>query len=189
MATVYFEDIDELTLRRARNGDGAAFARLYDRYAKPAYNLALRMLGDSAAAEDVVQEVFLRLLDRLKGFRGDAPFGAWLRRLVANAAIDEMRRRRWLEREAEVPLAQFPQTRSLAEVQAEAWQALMALPPAARAVVVLHEIEGFTHVELGAMFGQSESYSKSILSRALAVLRERMKTADTHAGVAQHVAV
>jgi RNA polymerase sigma factor (sigma-70 family) len=189
MATAYFDDIDELTLRRARNGDGAAFASLYDRYAKPAYNLALRMLGDGAAAEDVVQEVFLRLLDRLRGYRGDAPFGAWLRRLVANAAIDELRRRRWLESEAEIPVAQFPQTRSLAEDQAEAWQALMELSPAARAVVVLHEIEGYTHVELAAMFGQSESYSKSILSRALARLRERMQLNEHRTGDAAHVAI
>lgn len=189
MTTAYFDDIDELTLRRARNGDGAAFALIYDRYAKPAYNLSLRMLGDSAAAEDVVQEVFLRLLERLRGFRGDAPFGAWLRRLVANAAIDELRRRRWLESDAEVPAAQFPQTRSLAEEQTEAWQALMTLTPAARAVVVLHEIEGFTHVELAAMFGQSESYSKSILSRALARLRERMHPVQEFAGGSQHVVV
>lgn len=189
MATAYFDDIDELTLSRARSGDAAAFASLYDRYAKPAYNLALRMLGDAAAAEDVVQEVFLRLLDRLRGFRGDAPFGAWLRRLVANAAIDELRRRRWLESEVDVPVARFPQTRSLAEEQTEAWQALMALPAAARAVVVLHEIEGYTHVELAAMFGQSESYSKSILSRALARLRERMHSAEKDSGGAAHVAV
>ncbi len=189
MATAYFDEIDELTLRRARDGDAAAFASLYDRYAKPAYNLSLRMLGDSAAAEDVVQEVFLRLLDRLRGFRGDAPFGAWLRRLVANAAIDELRRRRWLDSESEVPLAQFPQTRSLAEEQAEAWQALMMLAPAARAVVVLHEIEGYTHVELAAMFGQSESYSKSILSRALARLREHMQLHEAANGDSTHVAV
>lgn len=188
MATAYFDDIDELTLRRACNGDGAAFASLYDRYAKPAYNLSLRMLGDSAAAEDVVQEVFLRLLDRLRGFRGDAPFGAWLRRMVANAAIDELRRRRWLESESELPVAQFPQTRSLAEQQVEAWQALMELSPAARAIVVLHEIEGYTHVELAAMFGQSESYSKSILSRALLRLRERTESQKSTNGAA-HVSV
>ena len=189
MATASFEDVDELTLRRARNGDGAAFASLYDRYAKPAYNLSLRMLGDSAAAEDVVQEVFLRLLERLRGYRGDAPFGAWLRRLVANAAIDELRRRRWLESAAEVPLAQFPQTRSVAQEQAEAWQALMTLSPAARAVVVLHELEGYTHVELAAMFGQSESYSKSILSRALSRLRERVQSDEPGAGGIAPVAV
>lgn len=188
MATAYFDDIDELTLRRACNGDGAAFASLYDRYAKPAYNLSLRMLGDSAAAEDVVQEVFLRLLDRLRGFRGDAPFGAWLRRMVANAAIDELRRRRWLESESELPVAQFPQTRSLAEQQVEAWQALMELSPAARAIVVLHEIEGYTHVELAAMFGHSESYSKSILSRALLRLRERTESQESTNGAA-HVSV
>ncbi len=171
MASAWFDNIDEVTLARARRGDRTAFAALYDRYSMPAFNLALRMLGERAAAEDVVQDVFVRLFSRLRGFRGDAPFGAWLRRLVANAAIDEMRRRRWLESETAVPAAAFPATAALAETQVEAWQALMQLAPAARAVLVLHEIEGYTHQELGALFGRSESYSKSILSRALASLR------------------
>ncbi len=184
MNSAYFDDIDELTLRRARNGESAAFARLYDRYAKPAYNLALRMLGDSAAAEDVVQEVFLRLFDRVRGYRGDAPFGAWLRRLVANASIDELRRRRWLESEAELPVSQLPQTRAMGEAQVEAWQALMSLPATARAIVILHEIEGFTHGEMALMFGQSESYSKSVLSRALQRLRADLAPPDTEGAVA-----
>lgn len=187
MTSAYFDDIDEFTLRCARNGDSAAFARLYDRYAKPAYNLALRMLGDAAAAEDVVQDVFLKLLHRLRGFRGDAPFGAWLRRFVANASIDELRRRRWLESEVDLPACQTPQTQAAAENQTEAWQALMALSPTARAVVVLHEIEGYTHAELATLFGQSESYSKSILSRALARLRDRPEVTPHYEGAPPHV--
>lgn len=186
MASAWFDDLDDVTLARARRGDRSAFAALYDRYSLPAFNLALRMLGERAAAEDVVQDVFVRLFTRLRGYRGDAPFGAWLRRLVANAAIDEIRRRRWLEPEVDVPVSQFPSTAPLADAQVAAWQALMQLAPTARAVVVLHEIEGYTHQELAQMFNRSESYSKSILSRALAAIRRNAVQADTDVEEIQH---
>jgi RNA polymerase sigma-70 factor (ECF subfamily) len=169
MATesAFHQPLDPGLIDRARRGETAAFAELYDRYQRPCFNLALRVLGDRAAADDVVQEVFVRLFDAIRRFRGDAPFGAWLRRLVANATIDELRRRRWLASDEPLAGAALAGAEELPEQQAEAWQMLMRLAPKARAVVVLHALEGYTHRELAALFGQSESYSKSILARAL----------------------
>ncbi len=162
----FFQPLDAITLRRAQRGEAAAFEAIYRRYRGACFNLALRVLGEVAGAEDVVQEVFVRLFDSIKRFRGEAPFGAWLRRSVANATIDELRRRQWLTSdEAIMPPAPAPT--GLAEQQTEAWQMLMRLSPRARAVVVLHAIEGYTHAELAALFGQSESYSKSVLARAI----------------------
>lgn len=165
----FFQPLDAITLKRAQRGEAAAIAEIYRRYRGACFNLALRVLGDVAAAEDVVQEVFVRLFDSIRRFRGDAPFGAWLRRSVANATIDELRRRQWLAGDDEVAVAaaSAPPLGGLAEQQVEAWQMLMRLAPRARAVVVLHAIEGYTHAELAALFGQSESYSKSVLARAL----------------------
>ena len=165
----FYAPLDELTLRRAQRGERNAFAEIYERYKRPCFTLAVRVLGEPAAAEDVVQEVFVRLFEAIGKFRGDAPFGAWLRRMVANATIDELRRRRWLESDDGLDLhaATAPGLTELPERQLEAWQMLMRFPPRARAVLVLHEVEGYTHKELGAMFGQSESFSKSILARAL----------------------
>jgi RNA polymerase sigma-70 factor (ECF subfamily) len=164
----FYAPLEPNLLHGAQRGEKSAFEAIYRRYRRAAFNLALRVLGDPSAAEDVVQEVFVRLFDAIKGFRGEAPFGAWLRRMVANATLDEMRRRRWWDDRIDVT-----ETRAMTladgrpEAQVEAWALLMKLPPKARAVVVLHEVEGYTHKELAEWFGLSESYSKSVLARAL----------------------
>jgi RNA polymerase sigma factor (sigma-70 family) len=161
-------------LARARRGDRSALQAIYAFYRKPAFNLAVRILGDALAAEDVVHDVFVRLIERIADFRGDAPFGAWLRRLVANATIDELRRRQWLLQDEPDDIARrAPPMDDVAEAQVEAWQLLAKLPARARAVLVLHAVEGYTHREMGQLFGQSESYSKSILARTLQRLGER----------------
>jgi len=167
--------LDEVTLQRARRGDTAAFAAIYDRYGLACYNLALRILGEPSAAQDIVHDVFVRLITGLRGFRGEAPFGAWLKRMVANATIDALRGRQRFVDVDDDALATFAAVTEDAEDRADAWSLLMRLPPRARAVVVLHEVEGYTHKELAQWFGQSESYSKSILARALAQLQARTR--------------
>jgi RNA polymerase sigma-70 factor (ECF subfamily) len=160
--------LDDLVLQRARRGDGAAHGVIYQLYSRPCYNLALRILGEPAAAEDVVQEVFLRMMDTIKGFRGDAPFGAWLKRMTANATIDVIRRNRRLDGDDPEERLSSMQTPDVpAEASVDAWSLLMQLSPRARAIVLLHEMEGYTHKEMSELFGQSESYSKSVLARAL----------------------
>lgn len=160
--------LDDRVLQRARRGDGDAHAAIYRLYSRACYNLALRILGEPAAAQDVVQEVFLRMMDTIRGFRGDAPFGAWLKRMTANATIDIIRRqRRFAGEEAGDLIAQAQAADVPAESSVDAWALLMQLSPRSRAVVLLHEMEGYTHKELAALFGQSESYSKSVLARAL----------------------
>ena len=164
----FYAPLEPNLLHGAKRGDPAAFEAIYRRYRRAAFNLSLRVLGDPGAAEDVVQEVFVRLFDAIKGFRGEAPFGAWLRRMVSNATLDEMRRRRWWDDRIDVTeTSAMTLADGRPEAQVEAWSLLMRLPPKARAVVVLHEVEGYTHKELAEWFGLSESYSKSVLARAL----------------------
>lgn len=177
--SAFHAPVDPAVLAAARRGDEHAFAALYAQYQRAGFNLALRVLGDAAAAEDVVQDVFVRLFDTIRQYRGDAPFGAWLRRLFANATIDELRRRQWLTLEDPIEAQSLPPgANALAEEQAEAWQMLLRLPPRARAVLVLHAVEGYTHKEMAVLFGQSESFSKSILARAL----RRLQRATTVGG-------
>lgn len=162
------QTLDRVTLERARRGEMAAFAAIYERFAGACYTLALRVLGEPSGAEDIVQEVFLKMFATLRGFRGDAPFGAWLKRLTANATIDVLRsRQRFREDDVDALFEAMPASAMDAEDGVDAWSLLQRLPPRARAVVVLHEVEGYTHKELADLFGQSESYSKSILARAL----------------------
>lgn len=165
--------LDPEILGRARRGDRNAHEAIYQRYSRACYTLAMRILGQPSAAEDVVQEVFLRVMDRLAGFRGDAPFGAWLKRMTANATIDSLRASRRVQPlEEEVWLDSSIGSQPAVEESVDAWSLLMRLTPRARAVVLLHEMEGYTHLELAEMFGQSESYSKSLLSRSLHRLQQ-----------------
>lgn len=161
------QELDPQVLARARRGDMQAHASIYRVYGRACYNLALRILGEPAAAEDVVQDVFLRMMDRIGGFRGDAPFGAWLKRMTANATIDAVRHnRRYGNADAEAVIDAVA-SGGRDEALVDAWSLLVRLPARARAIVVLHQLEGYTHTELAQLFGQSESYSKSILARAL----------------------
>jgi RNA polymerase sigma factor (sigma-70 family) len=156
-------------LRDLRAGSKSALACVYDRYSRAVYGLALGVLGNPDDAADVMQEVFLKLPRAARCYRGEAPFGAWLRRLASNATIDLLRGRRRL-------VALDSARHELAEASApgdaiEAQALLDRLSPTARVVLLLHVVEGYTHVELADLFKQSESYSKSILSRSLRKLR------------------
>lgn len=168
VSTGFGQALDPAVLTRARHGDREAYKAIYVMYGRSCYNLALRILGDSAAAEDIVQDVFIRMLDALPGFRGEAPFGAWLKRMTANATIDAVRRdRRFTGSDDVARLEEVTVDATPADVAVDAWALLMSLSPRSRAVVLLHELEGYTHKELAELFGQSESYSKSLLARAL----------------------
>lgn len=168
--TGFGQDLDEVTIARARRGDAGALEGIYRRYSRSAYALALRVTGNVASAEDVVQEAFLRAFERIGSYRGEAGFGAWLKRLVANAAIDRVRaERRWVDGEAEIDALSAPGDD--AEHVVEALGLMVRLSPVARTVLWLHQIEGWSHVEIAARFGNSESWSKSILARGLQRVR------------------
>lgn len=162
-------DGDEACLRRARRGDPEAFAALYRHHARAIHSLAWRLTGDPQAAEDILQDTFLRLLRHIGGPDPKRPLRPWLRTVAANLAIDRLRRGSWEE------LGALPETVASPapepEHYSEASGLLQHLPPLARSLVWLNQVEGWTHRSLGKKFGRSESWSKSIVSRALAQLR------------------
>lgn len=167
-AVGFARSVDAMLLARAQRGDMQAFATLYGFFGKPCFNLALRVLGEPAQAEDLLQEVFLKMIDTIRSYRGDAPFGGWLKRMTVNACIDQLRRRRRdAEGDPDLLFAELPVVSAEPDTNVDAWGLLQRLPARARAVLVLHEFEGYTHTELAQLFGQSESYSKSILARAM----------------------
>ncbi len=172
--------LDETTLARAKRGDVRAFESIYRLYAGASYTLALRMLGEPAAAEDVVQDVFVKLFDGVRGYRGDAPFGPWLKRLVANRAIDVLRgNRSWEGDDPERLFDRIPARSRDADVELDLATALGRLPGAARAVVILHELEGFTHTDIAMRFGMTESWSKTVLARSLQRLQDETRPSTT----------
>ena len=169
------------TLRRARRGDEVAFEALYRSHARAIHGLALRLTGDAAAAEDITQETFLRMFGFLSGLRENTPLRPWLKRVAANLAIDRLRRQQ--HPGTDMALAALADTASASPADAADADALLRrLPPLARTVVWLHEMEGWSHEDLGRRFGRTASWSKSLMSRSLARLRQDL---DPH-GDAPH---
>lgn len=168
----------EATWRAASRGDRSAFEALYQMYAPAVYSLALRMLGDADSAADLTHDVYVKLHAQLRSYKGEAPLGAWLKRITTNAAIDAMRTRRYRmdERDPEYDEQHHAlAVSSQAAVRVDVDQLLAQLAPTARAVVVMHQIEGYEHKEIAEFFGMSESFSKSVLSRALSRLRRLLE--------------
>lgn len=167
-------------IRRARDGDVQAFERLYRAHLPRVYALALRMTADPDRAEDLTQDAFVRAWGRLPSFRGDSAFGTWLHRLAVNVVLGDLRSRgRWQEealdhedRPAPPQALRTGPTRAGETVDLE--RAVAALPPRARAVLVLHDIEGYRHREIAELLGVTEGTSKAQLSRARRLLREAL---------------
>jgi len=183
-AAGFAREVEAMILARAQRGDMQAFAELYRYFGRACFQLALRILGQRQHAEDMVHEVFLKMMDTIRSYRGDAPFGAWLKRLTVNACIDQLRRQRHpAEDDAELAFANAQSADAEAADIVDTGALLARLPPRARAVVVLHELEGYTHTELAGLFQQSESYSKSVLARALKRLNALVSAAPMSAQV------
>ena len=162
-------DSESQLIAAARGGDREALGALYRRHAGQAYSLALRISGDPDRAQDLVQDAFLRAFERLDRFRGDAPFGAWLKRILTNLSVDRARGDwRWVldEERVDAAVAVAAETAS----QLDALGLLARLAPLSRMVLVLYEYEGYSHAEIAALLQRTEVWSKTTLSRARARL-------------------
>lgn len=160
----------------AQDGDQGAFGQLVRRHQRRAYAVARAIVLNHEDAEDAVQDAFLHAYRALDRFRPDQAFGAWLHRIVANAALDLTRRRKVREAE-ELPDALASPFRDPAEagdLRRRLGAALAELPPRQRAVIALHDIEGFKHAEIGTMLGIPEGTARSDLHYARARMREAL---------------
>ncbi|HEX6994301.1 MAG TPA: RNA polymerase sigma factor [Gammaproteobacteria bacterium] len=158
-------------LERARRGDMHAHARLYEAFAPMVYTLACRMLASRTHAEDVLQETFVEVIRKLHTWRGDGEFGIWVRRIAVNKCLMHLRSC-WVSRQAPLDAEPCAPPGGDAADGLLLERALAALPPTARAVVLLHDVEGYTHQEIGRLMGRTASFSKSQLARAHDRLRE-----------------
>ena len=173
---------EEQWILEAARGDLRAFEKLYRAYVGRIYALCLRMSGDRGTAEDLTQEVFVRLWQRIGSFERRSRFFTWLFRLAVNLAIDRLRgetRRADLESTDEEPERRPAPPRGLpAEERIDLERAIGGLPPGARVAFVLHDVEGYRHEEIAAMTGIAAGTSRAQLHRARRLLRERMRCAN-----------
>jgi RNA polymerase sigma factor (sigma-70 family) len=173
-------DDDISLVKRSREGDRVAFEVLYRRHKDRIYGLMWRLCGgDAALAEDMLQEAFVRAWQKLDSFRGDSQFGTWLHRLSANVALSDRRSRmRRLGRETELDLATERKATGARDVYAgqrmDLEQAITRLPERARTVLVLYDIEGYTHAEISELAGMAVGSSKAQLHRARKLVREEL---------------
>jgi RNA polymerase sigma factor (sigma-70 family) len=160
----------EAVLAQARDGDVAALEELYRAFETPVYNLARRICRTSEDAEDVMQETFFEVCRNLRQYRGEGSLWGWIRTVAASKALMRLRRNKYRDTdELEDEAHQGPRSDHGLRMDLEA--ALERLPEISRAVVWLHDVEGYTHEEIAGMMGRTVSFSKSQLARAHTRLR------------------
>ena len=168
-------------LRKACQGDGPAVRALYERYSPRVYAVVRRIAGDDDLAQDYAQEAWIRAIRALPTFRGEARFSTWLHRIAVNSALQAVRRAETRhKREAPMPesLAVSPPSRDALLSQRLEW-ALDHLPERMRKVLILHDVEGYTHDEIGELLGTAAGTSKSQLFKARAKMRVILKNLDS----------
>ena len=171
--------IDPGIVKRAARGDAKAHGIIYRAYSAPVYSVCLRFTRIPAQAEDLLQETFIEVIRSIAKFRGEAPLGIWIRQVAVSKALMFLRSA-WHQRgqsldddwEDMMTGSHTGQGNPVQPEQAiDLDAALGTLPAVSRAVVWLHDVEGFTHKEIASLLGKSESFSKSQLSRAYQKLR------------------
>jgi RNA polymerase sigma-70 factor (ECF subfamily) len=165
-------------VRDAQTGDLAAFERLYRENERRVFALCMRLSSDPALAEELTQEVFVRAWRKLGSFRGESAFSSWLYPLTVNVALTERRAR--MRRLARIvptddgAALEPPAPAATPEAGFDIEKAMARLPPGARRVFVLHDIEGRTHEEIASLLGLAPGTSKAQLHRARKLLREAL---------------
>ena len=174
------EDLDGPLVRSAGRGDAIAFEALYRRHNGRVHGVILRLVGGHAGrAEDLTQEAFVRAWQALPSYRFESAFSTWLHRLAVNTALMELRSRRSRPQASddEDALDNIGTPDSAGHVTAltvDLERAVATLPPRARAVLVLHDVEGWKHEEIANELGMAVGSSKAQLHRARGLLRARL---------------
>jgi len=171
---------DGQLIRLAADGDARGIRALYDRYSPRVYAVVRRIAGDDDLAQDYAQEAWIRAIRALPTFRGDARFSTWIHRIAVNSALQalrkaETRRKREGPAPVDVPIAP---THSDALLQKQLERALDGLPEGMRRVIILHDVEGYTHEEIGDVLGVTAGTSKSQLFKARAKMRVMLAGLD-----------
>ena len=169
--------------KKAAAGDGKSFEELYRRHYRRVFALTLRMMGNPTEAEDMTQDVFLQLFNKVGMFRGESAFTTWLHRMTVNQVLMHFRKKstrsELLTDEGETPVqivkgTENPRTAPVID-RIGLENALKQLPNGYRTVFVLHDVEGYEHYEIAEMLGIAEGTSKSQLHKARLKLRQLIR--------------
>jgi RNA polymerase sigma-70 factor (ECF subfamily) len=171
----------EDVIEACRSGDADAFRALFESYKDRVYSIALRYSGNPAAAMDIAQDTFLKLLSRIGDYRSEASFDSWLYRLVVNSCIDDQRRGRRMAPFLDglidavcAPVESVLHTLMRAETEKRVQDVVAKLAPEHRIVIVLRYTEGLSYDEIASIIGCSPGTVASRLNRAHKILERRL---------------
>ncbi len=177
------EPTDFELAQKAAGGDTEAFEEIYHRHFRRVYSLCLRMTGNPTQAEDLTQDAFLHLFDKIGTFRGDSAFTTWLHRMTVNIVLMHFRKRstksELTTEDGETPIqivqgTQNPNAMPIID-RIAIEKAVAQLPLGYRTVFLLHDVEGYEHEEIARMLGFAEGTSKSQLHKARLKLRDLIR--------------
>lgn len=166
------KEIHQTLIDKCRKGDRNAQFELYKLYFRPIYNTVYRMLNDSMLAEEVMQDAMLAAFNKLDTFKGDSTFGAWLKRIVVNKALDELKKKRIMFIELNESITTESETDSIfspfgskKETVDKINRAIMQLPDNYRVVVSLYLLDGLNHNEIAECVDAKPSTVRSLYAR------------------------
>jgi RNA polymerase sigma factor (sigma-70 family) len=180
------KNIHEDLIRGCQVNDRKAQIQVYKLYYKAMFNTAIRIVNDSASAEDIMQEAFLEAFRQIDSYRGESSFGSWLKRIVINKSIDEIRKSREIISidEVDLDVTDLSEDENYIQVLStrveEIRKAIHALPDSYRIILSLHLLEGYDHEEISQILGISYNLSRTRYSRARKKLLEFIGAGENH---------
>lgn len=163
---------------RVLGGDRTAARELYDAHVDRVFRLAYRLCGDQRQARELVQDAFIRVFEQLKHFRGEAALSSWVHRVTLSVVSNARRRDARFHRETDIdaagPIADDRVRDADPDLKARLHEAINTLADIYRTTFVMHDVEGYTHIEIAAALGVAVGTSKSRLSIARAQLRQML---------------
>lgn len=169
---------EDALIRRAQAGESEAFERIYEIYVRRMYALSLRMVSDHQTAEEVTQDIFVRVWEAIGSFRFESAFGTWLHRLGTNVVLGHIRSRKRHDDKLAggLDLESFEGglRHAMPDTRMDLEKAIALLPPGAKEVLILHDIEGYRYREIAEMTQVAEGTVKSQLNRARKLVREAL---------------
>jgi RNA polymerase sigma factor (sigma-70 family) len=177
-----YKNIHQEIIDGCRKGDKKAQFQLYKIYYKSMYNVCLRIVNNETEAEDVMQEAFLKALNKIDTYRGEVSFGAWLKRIVINCSLDVLKKRKVVFEEINERKHDSEDYKmEVKEVNVETIKmAINNLPDGYRVVLSLYLIEGYDHEEISEILGISNSASRTQFMRAKNKLKEILKDKEIY---------
>ena len=170
--------IEHSLIERVLAGDAGAERELYDAHVDRVFRLAYRLAGDNDLAQDFVQETFIKVFSRLTTFRGESALSTWITSIALSVALNGLRKvKRFRQREGgleEAVTVTEVRRRTEPDLKSRMREAIEKLPEGYRTVFVMHDMEGYTHEEIGSALGVQTGTSKAQLFRARAKLREAL---------------